>query len=277
MSDEPAIQESNASFIAAWKYFSHGLPGHHIEDSDGLVIILSGTQMALLNVAVLSSPAHDPEDLERRARRALTVVERVGQRGVPWLFVVPEAFAPGGDPEAAADALIRLGFQRSLVLTGMATSALTPPRHEAAGLELRRVSDAETRAALADLNCGCYGIPLPAGRATIAHESIWTDLTFGRVGYVDGQPVCCTATFIVEGTAYVGFVATAAEHRRKGYGEAVMRSSLDDALSATGIRRTALHATDMGRPVYEAMGYRALTRFFFYAPPEEAAGGAGAA
>ena len=87
------------------------------------------------------------------------------------------------------------------------------------------------------------------------------------MGYLGGQPVCCAATFLVEGVRYVGYVATAAEHRRKGYGEVVMRKSLDDALEATGARRTVLHATELGQPVYEAMGYHAVTPFSFYTPP----------
>ena len=98
----------------------------------------------------------------------------------------------------------------------MVTEDLTPPDREVVDLDLRRVSDAETRAAIADLNSGCYGIPLQAGQDSIGHASLWTDVGVGRIGYVRGQPVCCAAT----------------------------------------------------RPVYEAMGYRAVTRFVFYAPPQ---------
>jgi GNAT superfamily N-acetyltransferase len=217
----------------------------------------------MLNIVALSSPARDPGDLERRARG---IVERARGAGDPWFLVVSDGWLPGGDP-AAAEILTGLGFQPAVAMMGMATDALAPPRREAPRLELRRVSDAETRAAVADLNAGCYGIPSPVCRDTIGHASVWSDVAFGRVGYLDGRPVCCAATFIVEGTRYAGFVATAAEHRRKGYGELVMRSSLADAEEATGIRRTVLHATDVGRPVYEAMGYHPVTRFVFYAPP----------
>ncbi|MGK4007471.1 GNAT family N-acetyltransferase [Sorangium sp. So ce1036] len=257
--------ESSALFLAAWKHFSRGLPARRIEDLDGVSLILTGTQMALLNVAALSSAARDRGDLERRARAA---VERAGRSGLPWFFAVPEPWAPGGDLAEAAGVLTRLGFAPAERVTGMATDALAPPRREPAELELRRVSDAETRAAVADLNAGCYGVPLPEGRAAMAHPSIWGEGAFGRVGYLGGQPVCCAATCIVEGVRYAALVATAAEHRRKGYGEAALRGCLDDALGATGIRRTALHASEMGLRLYEAMGYRAITRFAFYVPPQ---------
>ncbi|WP_437641606.1 GNAT family N-acetyltransferase [Sorangium sp. So ce854] len=259
------IEESNAQFLAAWTYFSKGLPGHRIEDTDGVTVVLSGTDMILLNVVTLSSPAADLQDLERRARRA---VELARAGGVPWLFALSDSWSPGGDAGAAADVLGRLGFKPAVSLTGMVADALAPPRRAPSGLDLRRITDAETRAAIADLNAVAYGIPIAAGRASMAHESLWGDRAFGRVGYVGGQPVCAAATYIVEGIRYVGFVATAAEHRRKGYAEAAMHACLDDALRGTGFQRTVLHATDMGRPVYEGMGYRAVTRFHFHTPPQ---------
>lgn len=259
------IEEPNAQFLAAWIHFSQNLPGHRIEHTDGVSVVLSGTGMVLLNAATLSSPATDLQDLERRARKA---VELARDGGVPWLFALSDSWSPGGDASATAELLARLGFTPAVSLMGMVADAITPPRRPVAGLELRRVADAETRAAIADLNSAAYGVPIPAGRASVAHEALWNDRAFGRVGYVGGQPVCSAATFIVEKIRYVGFVVTAAEHRRKGYAEAVMRSCLDDAQSATGFQTTVLHATDMGRPVYEGMGYRAVTRFAFYRPPQ---------
>ncbi|CAN94138.1 hypothetical protein sce3978 [Sorangium cellulosum So ce56] len=266
MSDPTEIAECNAQFLAAWIHFSRCLPGHRIEHTDGVSVILSGTAMALLNIATLSSPAGNLTDLERRARIGAELA-RTG--GVPWFFALSDSWAPGGDAEATAELLAGLGFQPAVSIMGMVADALPTPRREIAGLELRRVGDAETRAAVADLNSVAYGLPLPIGRAALAHEALWDDRAFGRVGYVGDQPVCCAATFMVAGIRYVGFVATAAEHRRKGYAEAVMRCCLDDALSATGAQKTVLHATDLGRPVYDVMGYHAVTRFAFYTPPPD--------
>ncbi|WP_437282869.1 GNAT family N-acetyltransferase [Sorangium sp. So ce375] len=267
MSDPIEIGESNAQFLAAWSHISRCLPGHRIEHADGVSVVLSGTSMVMLNAATLSSPASDLADLERRVRSAAELA-RTG--GVPWLFALSDSWSPRGDAGAAAALLAGLGFQPVVSLMGMVAETLTPPRREIAGLELRRVADAETRAAIADLNSIAYALPLPVGRASIAHEALWNDRAFGRIGYVGDQPVCCAVTFLVEGIRYVGFVATAAEHRRKGYAEAVMRSCLDDALRATGAERTVLHATELGQPVYEGMGYHAVTRFTFYAPPPQA-------
>jgi predicted acetyltransferase len=65
----------------------------------------------------------------------------------------------------------------------------------------------------------------------------------------------------LHGVLYVGFVATALVHRRRGLAELVMRRSLEDATRATGITRTVLHATADGYPVYRRMGYRPVDEF----------------
>ena len=65
----------------------------------------------------------------------------------------------------------------------------------------------------------------------------------------------------VEGTVYIALVATMPDSHGKGYGEAVMRQAISAGQQAMGVTRTTLHATDMGRPVYEAMGYVPSARF----------------
>ncbi|WP_433937214.1 hypothetical protein AB3662_21515 [Sorangium cellulosum] len=172
MPDPVEIEESNAQFLAVWILFSQGLPGHRIEHTDGVTMVLSGTDMVMLNVATLSSPATDLQDLERRARWA---VELARAGGVPWLFAMSDSWSPGGDAGATADLLGRLGFQPAVSLTGMVADAIAPPQRAPSGLDLRRVADAETRAAIADLNAITYGVPIAAARASVAHESLWGD------------------------------------------------------------------------------------------------------
>ena len=60
-------------------------------------------------------------------------------------------------------------------------------------------------------------------------------------------------------------VASAATEMNKGYAEAVIRHSLARAVAATGLRRTVLHATQAGQPLYTSMGYRPTSRFTMYA------------
>jgi len=59
-------------------------------------------------------------------------------------------------------------------------------------------------------------------------------------------------------------VATDANARRKGYGEAIVRHALQKAHESTGLTKSALHATAMGKPVYERIGFRPVADFRWY-------------
>jgi hypothetical protein len=77
------------------------------------------------------------------------------------------------------------------------------------------------------------------------------------LGSVNGRPVCASWAWSEHGTNSVVMVATIADARRRGYGEAVTwRAALaDPSLPAM------LLSTDEGRPVYERMGFLPLWRF----------------
>jgi predicted acetyltransferase len=63
-----------------------------------------------------------------------------------------------------------------------------------------------------------------------------------------------------EGVLYVALVATRPDMERRGFAEATMRNALSAASEATGYRKTCLHATQAGLPVYERMEYTPVTR-----------------
>ena len=133
-------------------------------------------------------------------------------------------------------------------------------------VETRRIDDEKGRLALADLNAAVYDLPSEWVRGAVAGESLWQAPLYGYVAYVDGHPVSTAFTVPLHGVLYVGFVATALAHRRRGLAELVMRRSLEDATRATGITRTVLHATADGYPVYLRMGYRPVDEFSLYVP-----------
>lgn len=77
------------------------------------------------------------------------------------------------------------------------------------------------------------------------------------VGRVDGRPVSVATSIVGCGVNHVEFVATLPEARGRGYGAAV---TWEATLAAPELP-AMLVASDMGRPVYERMGYVALTRW----------------
>ena len=80
------------------------------------------------------------------------------------------------------------------------------------------------------------------------------------VGYFDGRPVTTSALYVSEGLAGIFFVATLPAFRRKGYGAAMTWAALE-ASRGDGGRIGFLQATAMGNPVYQRMGFRAVTEY----------------
>jgi len=83
------------------------------------------------------------------------------------------------------------------------------------------------------------------------------------LGFVDGQPVATAAAHVAAGVNNVEMIATVADHRGRGYGAALTwaATTADPSLPAI------LIASDLGRPVYEHLGYTALTRWTIWLRP----------
>lgn len=81
---------------------------------------------------------------------------------------------------------------------------------------------------------------------------------------MENQPVSTAITFLINDEFYLGLVATLPDYRNQGYAEAVIRHSLEQAAQRYGKKRTALHATPAGFPVYQRMGYQPTAYFRTY-------------
>ena len=104
-------------------------------------------------------------------------------------------------------------------------------------------------------------MPEETSPSLIKEEMFWHGHAYGFVAYKGDKPVSTATAIINEGRLFLFMVATMPEARRKGYGEAVVRHALQTAHEATGIRRTVLHATEAGYPLYLRLGYRPTVKF----------------
>jgi GNAT superfamily N-acetyltransferase len=86
-------------------------------------------------------------------------------------------------------------------------------------------------------------------------RSIEADRGFGFLGRVGGRAVSTAFAFIDRsGVGGVYFVATEPGQRGRGFGAATVSAALDE-LEMRGIIGCILHATELGRPVYERLGF----------------------
>lgn len=83
------------------------------------------------------------------------------------------------------------------------------------------------------------------------------------IGFVDGQPVATSAAHVAAGVNNVEMIATVAGCRGRGYGAALTWA----ATTADPSLPSILIASDLGRPVYERLGYTALSRWTIWMRP----------
>ena len=74
------------------------------------------------------------------------------------------------------------------------------------------------------------------------------------VAEADGELVGVAAGAVFGGTGWVGGVAVVPAHRRIGLGGALTQAIVE-SLEASGVATVLLHATALGRPVYERLGF----------------------
>lgn len=260
MSNEETVEV----LIEAWKLMVGRLPGAAIEHAKGVATMFAHVPLPFLNLSMPDCPLDHAEEL----RGALTVVtERAKTCEHASLLALCEAWAPAEWEQVALEA----GFAMALNMTGMAADHLLPPRRALPELVFRRVSDETTARDLAMINAQAYGIP-PDPFECLCNLHLWHEDSFGYVGYAGGKPVTSAAAFPVRGTMYIALVATVPEAHGNGYAQAVMRHTIEQAGRAMGPARMTLHASDMGRPVYRAMGFQPGARVMLLAPADAPAG-----
>ncbi|WP_321477977.1 GNAT family N-acetyltransferase [uncultured Paludibaculum sp.] len=241
--------ENVGMFIEAWKLMVGRLPGAEIEQADGVATMLGHVPLPFFNFSVIDRPLADADDL----RGALAVIrKRASACEYASMTGLCDAWAPVDWVRVAAEE----GFAVAMNTTGMEAPQLLPPRRPLPDLDLRRVNDEATARDLAMVNAAAYGMPGELFEC-MCNLYLWHEDSHGYVGYAEGRAVTAAAAFPVAGTVYMALVATLPEAHGKGYAEAVMRHAIAEAQRAMGFSRVTLHATDMGQPLYQAMGFGA--------------------
>ena len=223
-------------------------------DRSGGCIVDSGQPWLFTNCVFLNEPLATSADLAALATEA---IDHFRPSGHEWFLTASEEWL---GPEAN-HVLTALGLTRIMTLTGMVADHLLPPIRPLPDVVVCRVSDESTRLAIAELNAAAYGAPLKWGQMAIGHERLWQEPLFGHVAYIDDKPAAAGFALSIGTVLYVAWMATANQYRRRGLAELVMRHSLEAATSETGLTRTVLHATEIGLPVYQRMGYRPVASF----------------
>jgi GNAT superfamily N-acetyltransferase len=104
-----------------------------------------------------------------------------------------------------------------------------------------------------------YPVPemQPWVRGSFLHPEVLDTAWRFFVGYRDGQPVATAAAYVTDAITMVEMVAVRPEARGGGVGAAMTAA----ATLIEPTRPASLIASDLGRPVYDRLGYLSVTRY----------------
>ena len=113
---------------------------------------------------------------------------------------------------------------------------------------------------------GCDGNAKRPALGTACPDLLDRPECVAYVGYVDGDPVVSGMGWRTGRTVGIYSIATIESVRRRGYGAAMTARVVADGVVA-GCDVAALQASEMGRPIYERLGFRTVVRYAAYIDP----------
>lgn len=180
-----------------------------------------------------------------------------------WVFTPPEP-----RPDAVDRVLRACGFALDADLPGMAldlsTMADAPPP---TGADVARVRDRESFAAWAGVVGRAFEDP---GFEDGASARAFAGLGFGEgapfrhfLCRIEGAPVGASTLSLGAGVAGLANIAVVPQHRGRGIGAVVASAALHEG-RRLGLEVGALSAGEQGRPLYERLGFREVSRHRTY-------------
>jgi GNAT superfamily N-acetyltransferase len=138
--------------------------------------------------------------------------------------------------------------------------------HASPDLEIRRVTDAAGVDAHCQVVTAGFGSDPAVAQGTACRDLLDRPECTVYVGYADDHPVASGLGWRTGRTVGVYSIATIESARRRGYGAAMTARAVADGVDA-GCDVAALQASEMGRPIYERLGFRTVVRYAAYVDP----------
>jgi len=254
-------RESVNQLSAVWGEIVKDRKSGEVKDLPGICIRWADTRFAFFNTITFTDVRADTTLLGKRLDQAADYMARSKCSGLIWIF--EDLLHPAARNELPRLAE-RVGLSPSLSGYSMVGNVLPIAQSGHPDLSFVRVTTDEQVEAYFDINARAYGMPLDDARDGMKDSTIWKAKAYSYLGLADGKPVSAAAAIESDGSLFLALVATIPEAQRKGYGEATCRKALHEASKTTGLTRSVLHATMVGAPVYERIGYHKIGPIGFY-------------
>ncbi len=244
----------------SFRTLAEGRPGAEVLELAGVSIASLGVAFQMFNAAFLSEPVETQQELEDRLRTAAGYFD---SRRLPWAFWICEDWMAAAIRRKLSRACQTYGLRLSAEMPGMATTRLRPPTRTLPESKCGRWSRGPTLNDFRALGSTCFHVPI-AWFSEVFDERVAERKVFRCwVGYRDGVPVATAASVLSERALGIYNVATAPEHRKHGYAEAITRFAIDAGLGDKA-PRLVLQSTSQGHRLYDRMGFYPVTRVLVY-------------
>jgi hypothetical protein len=211
--------------------------------------VASGIPAAFFNGVYATQRVADPDAVVADS------IEFMDRHAVPWLLWVRD-----GVDDGLLDAGRRAGLRDAGGPPAMVLPSIGPIPARPAGFDVEIVADASGLDTFRDIVARGFDMPIEIVRQLISTDTFDDPNISGVVGSVDGVAVSAALACISGITVGIYNVATPAEHRRRGYGAAVTWAAIE-AGATHGSDHAALQASELGAPVYRAMGFVDIGRY----------------
>lgn len=231
--------------------------GAKVTREDGVVMILSGLPMDWFDQVLIEREDATPAAL-------LAAVATARERGDRFVVRLRDGLDDRFMPTIMRAGLVPAGEAASV--TGMVASPIDSDlirSHGAPGLDIRRVTDAAGIHVHRDVSTAGFGSDPAVARGTACPALLDRPECALYLGYQGDAPVVSGLGWRTGRTIGVFSIATIESARRRGYGAAMTAHVIADGVAA-GCDVAALQASEMGRPIYERLGFRIVVRYTAY-------------
>jgi len=226
----------------------------------GVVTILTGLPMDWFNQVLI-------EREEATRAGVLAGVAQARERGDHFVVRLREGIDDRFVPTLTRAGLAPAGQETST--PGMAAFPIDDraiARHASLELEIRRVTDDAGIEAHRHAVTAGFGSDPAVALGTACPDILDRPECAVYVGYVDGAPVVSGLGWRTGRTIGVYSIATIQSARRRGFAAAMTARVVADGVVAGG-DIAVLQASEMGRPIYERLGFRTVVRYVAYVDP----------
>jgi ribosomal protein S18 acetylase RimI-like enzyme len=220
-----------------------GLPGGWASGPPQARAVVTGLPVPTMNGVCAFDETALPAMIERS-------LDEVRAAGVPFALLA----RPGGHASASRIAQAWALTTTDELIPLMATAQpVCAPQVE--GLHIRRLDDSELgmHGKIAEQAFGVAANVFD----TVSEAALVVPGTKLHLGEVDGQPVTTSLSMTTGGATGVFNVATAPEHRGRGYGTAITAHAVSAGFDG-GARFVWLQSSRAGHAIYERLGFRTL-------------------